>query len=409
MSSRSDVVIVGAGIGGAVLALALGRQGWKVTLLEREAEPPRVVRPEVLWGPTPAALDPLGIGETIRTRTSLRLRGVEARQGNRRRLRISQQVMAAARTEAYSTDPGMTRAAILEAALATGRIEVCRGAEVTECIHQAERIVGVRGKRSGKLFEALAPLIVGDDGAHSVVRTAMGSTIDLEFFPLDFMSAPLTWPAALPPDEARIWLDPEARAGEIAGCGCLPWPGGRGVLLIPLPHDRVVPLLDGGAEAFWRKMAKLIPLANQLEARPQFPADFKHVRRPFGHARTYVADGAAILGDAAHPMSPAGGQGANAAIWDALALADTAHEALSAGDVSRQKLARYELLRRQCNAASVRISRITAGALKNVPHVPGRSRVLPALLGIIDSLPALKSLFLRTISRTFVTRAASQS
>ena len=53
----SDVVIVGAGIGGAVLALALGSRGWKVKLLEREIRPPRMVRPEILWGATPAALD----------------------------------------------------------------------------------------------------------------------------------------------------------------------------------------------------------------------------------------------------------------------------------------------------------------------------------------------------------------
>jgi len=35
----SDVGIGGAGIGGAVLALALGSRGWKVKLLEREMQP----------------------------------------------------------------------------------------------------------------------------------------------------------------------------------------------------------------------------------------------------------------------------------------------------------------------------------------------------------------------------------
>lgn len=408
MTAGSDVVVVGAGIGGAVLALALGKRGWKVTLLEREAQPPPVVRPEILWGPTPAALDPLGVGETIRSRASLRIRGVEARQGNHRRLRISRRVMDAARTEAFSTDPGLTRAAILEAALATGGIEVRRGAEVTECIRQGERIVGVRGRRLGEPFEETAPLVVGDDGVHSVVRTAMGSPIDLKFFPLDFITAALMWPAALPPDEARIWIDPEARLSEIPGLGCVPWPGGRGVMLIPLPHERVQPLFDGGAEQFWQKVAKVTPLTEQLPAQLRFPADFKHVRRPFGHAQTYVADGAAIIGDAAHPMSPAGGQGANAAIWDALALASVAHEGLRGGDVSRQRLSRYEALRRQRNAASVRISRIAAGALGIIPRVPGRSRLVPALLGIIDSLPAMKAHFLATIATTFVTRGARQ-
>ena len=55
---RLDVVIVGAGIGGAVLALDLGRRGWRVALVERENAPPRIARPEVLWGATLRALEP---------------------------------------------------------------------------------------------------------------------------------------------------------------------------------------------------------------------------------------------------------------------------------------------------------------------------------------------------------------
>src|SRR5438445_2358340 len=72
-----DVVVVGAGIGGAVLALALGRRGWKVKLLERKSQPPRMAWSEVLWGATPAALDNLGVGDLIRTTASVRLDGVE--------------------------------------------------------------------------------------------------------------------------------------------------------------------------------------------------------------------------------------------------------------------------------------------------------------------------------------------
>ncbi|HEX6084276.1 MAG TPA: FAD-dependent oxidoreductase, partial [Thermoanaerobaculia bacterium] len=63
---RFDVVIVGAGIGGAVAALALGARGWRIAIVERESAPPRLARPEVLWGVTPRALDRYGVGDAIR-------------------------------------------------------------------------------------------------------------------------------------------------------------------------------------------------------------------------------------------------------------------------------------------------------------------------------------------------------
>jgi 2-polyprenyl-6-methoxyphenol hydroxylase-like FAD-dependent oxidoreductase len=117
-----------------------------------------------------------------------------------------------------------------------------------------------------------------------------------------------------------------------------------------------------------------------------------------------VADGVAIIGDAAHPMSPAGGQGANASIWDALALADVAHQGLAAGDLSRQRLARYELLRRPSNSASVAITERAVVAFNLLRQVPGLSRLVPAALGIFDSLPALKATILSAVATTFVTR-----
>jgi 2-polyprenyl-6-methoxyphenol hydroxylase-like FAD-dependent oxidoreductase len=117
-----------------------------------------------------------------------------------------------------------------------------------------------------------------------------------------------------------------------------------------------------------------------------------------------VADGAAIIGDAAHPVSPAGGQGANAAIWDALTLADVAHEALKADDVRRDRLARYETLRRPRNRDSVSITERVACVLRCGSFVPGLRWLVPTVLRIIDCMPALKSSVVSSFATTFITR-----
>ncbi|HEV7767253.1 MAG TPA: NAD(P)/FAD-dependent oxidoreductase [Thermoanaerobaculia bacterium] len=321
---RVDVVIVGAGIGGAVLALDLGRRGWRVALVERESTPPRIARPEVLWSPTPKALERYGIADAIRERASVKLEAIEI-GGEKPWLRITRKDFDAAGVDAYSTNPSMTRQIIADAAVATGNVEIHRGIAIEELLRDGDRVVGVRGKS----FEVEARLVVGDDGGNSIVRTQLGIPITLTPFPIDFVTAMIPqW--ELPPNRARVWIDAKGVRAYI------PWPGNEGVLLIPLPPD--APMPEGG--------------------------EFKRVARPFGHAPAYVANGAALIGDAVHPMTPAGGQGANASIWDALALANVADEALRANDVSRERLLAYERLRRPINEQSVAISRLARHAFR---------------------------------------------
>jgi monooxygenase len=400
----SDVVVVGAGIGGAVLALALGSRGWKVKLLEREVQPIRMVRPEILWGATPTALDRFGVGDVIRTQASVRLDGVEFMRGSRRLLSLSRDVLKAANVEAYSTDPSLTREVIAAAAAATGNVTFERGVEVQQVLRDGCRIVGVQASRGGTTLVERARLVVGDDGANSVVRAAISPDTKLSTFPLDFMTAAVAWPGELPQDQVRAWINPKALRAGIPVIGCLPWPGSRGVLLLPLPHERAVALRQGGAEEFWDELTKLTPLAATLSARLKFPDDFRCVQRPYGHAPRYVVDGAAIIGDAAHPVSPAGGQGANASIWDALALAEVAHEALTADDLSGERLARYEALRRPRNRDSVRITERVVRVFRFASYVPGLQWLVPALLRCIDFLPPPKSRIVSSFATTFVTR-----
>jgi 2-polyprenyl-6-methoxyphenol hydroxylase-like FAD-dependent oxidoreductase len=379
---RVDVIIVGAGIGGAVLALDLGRRGWNVALVERESTPPTIARPEILWSPTTTALERYGIAGTIRERASVKLEMIEI-GGEKPWLRITSDDFAAAGVDAFSTNPSMTRAIIADAAEATGNVDIHRGVAVEELLRENGRVAGIRGKRGDATLELEARLVVGDDGGNSIVRTQLGIPITLTPFPIDFITAMVPeWP--LGENRARVWFDLK---DQLPAAALIPWPGATGILLLPLRADLPTP------QSFTSALQRIPQLT--------IPTEFKRIARPFGHAGRYVADGAALIGDAIHPMTPAGGQGANASIWDALALADVADSALRSGDVSRERLLAYEQMRHPINDQSVAISRAARRAFRTGRFLP-LSLVVPFAMRTMNKLGWPKRRVLRAFSSAFV-------
>jgi 2-polyprenyl-6-methoxyphenol hydroxylase-like FAD-dependent oxidoreductase len=69
---------------------------------------------------------------------------------------------------------------------------------------------------------------------------------------------------------------------------------------------------------------------------------------PTGRVRTptWVADGAVLIGDAAHAMNPHASQGRMQAMVDAMTLAELLPECLATRDYSAEKLKTYEIARR---------------------------------------------------------------
>jgi 2-polyprenyl-6-methoxyphenol hydroxylase-like FAD-dependent oxidoreductase len=396
---RFDVVIVGAGIGGAVLALDLGRRGWRVALVERDSVPPRIARPEILWGATLRALEPFGVAEDIRHTASVQLEGVEL-GGEKPWLRVTREDFTAAGVAAFSTHPSSTRVIIADAAVATGKVDMHRGITVEALLDDGGRVAGVRAKRGDATLALEARLVVGDDGGNSVVRARLGIPIQLDVFPVDFVTATLSrWP--LPPHRVRGWIRTKGFGDGLPAAVFIPWPGNEGVLLMPLPAARARRVFEQPPERFWSALERVTPLAGALHEQLEFPRDFRQVARPFGHVGSYVADGAALIGDAAHPMTPAGGQGANASIWDALALADVADAALRSGDVSRQRLVSYERIRRPINDGSVSFSRLARRIFRVGRFVPG-AIVLPLVMRTINALGWPKRRIFRMFATAFV-------
>jgi 2-polyprenyl-6-methoxyphenol hydroxylase-like FAD-dependent oxidoreductase len=382
-----DVLIVGGGIGGAVLAHLLSRAGKRCVVLERETRPAPIVRPEVLWPATVATLSSLLPARELHGSALLPLSGIEFHVDGQPVVRVTPDAFRRAGVQPWSSDPSRTRELLVE----SGGFELRRGVEVTEVLRQGARVVGVRARDvvTGVVTDLLAEWTVGDDGAHSRVRQACGIPLRSRMFPMDFLCAAVELPAGVSA-AARVWFSIE-RGMLAMGLASFPQPRRRAVLLAPIRHKTLDD--ESRLKARWRRLLAANPLAAEIVGDLDFPGSFAAVRRPWGHAARYGAAGAFLIGDAAHPVSPAGGQGANMSVADAVALADALVRHPS------DALRRYERRRRPANARSLFFTRAAAAVLLLPPSLTGR--LAPAALRALRARPGGFENLLRSASLAF--------
>ncbi|TFG62494.1 MAG: monooxygenase, partial [Nitrospirales bacterium] len=86
MDLTTDVLIVGAGGGGAILGIALARKGIPSLVLEQAAGPPQGLRGEILQPNGQALLHQLGLLEALPADASKPVRFFHFRQSGGKRL-----------------------------------------------------------------------------------------------------------------------------------------------------------------------------------------------------------------------------------------------------------------------------------------------------------------------------------
>lgn len=394
----SDFLIVGGGIGGLVLAELLGRAGKRVVVLEKSTGAPPWNRPEILWPATIELLTSLMPAAKWHERAAVPLAGVKIRTQSGFNWGISPDLLAGIGVHPWSTDPNQSR----ELLMTLGSFELRRGVQVESILKERGRIIGARTRNlaSGQECDWLADLTIGDDGAHSLVRAACGIELVMRTFPRDFLCFECPWPTSFQPDAGHVWPNQLRPLSGILAVGILPEPGGRGVGVAPIRPDLAGD--DPRAREGWRALVESDPTLASILGGRTFPAGFQRVRRPWGHARQYGAPGALVMGDAAHPVSPAGGQGANMSIADGRAIAEVV--LASNADLRRRDLlAAYERLRRPANRRSLWFTRGAARVL-GLPEWLLPTPLLFRLVGLFGSRRWLLSQFVRVAATAFVAR-----
>ncbi len=359
------ILIVGGGIGGLSVALALARQGLASRIIERAPEI-REIGAGIQLGPNGfRAFERLGIAEQM-DEISFKpkaVRLIDSVEG----MELSHQTLGdkfEARFHhpyrvAYRAD---VQAVLLDAVRARAdMVQIELGDGVSD-VAQYDAHVAVT-LESGRTFEA--PALIGADGIWSTVRDqlfgaeppqASGHIAYRAVLPVDAV------PSSLLTDDVQVWIGP----GHHLVCYKLR--GGALFNIIAIVHgDRVINGWDtlGDQEELERGFADACPavraLVAQIEHGRMWALCDREPKAGWSQGRI------TLLGDAAHPMLPYLAQGACMAIEDGVSLADQL--ALSPGDPVRAFQA-YEQARFARTASVQRAARETGV----INHARGEER-----------------------------------
>jgi 2-polyprenyl-6-methoxyphenol hydroxylase-like FAD-dependent oxidoreductase len=318
--------------------LLLAKRGANVIVLEGHETFDREFRGEVLQPSTARLLDQLGLLEYILGQPHLTLTAGRLLVGGRPRAQFAFQTIAPEYPYAIWMPQPVFLEALARKAAALPGFQCWMGARVGELVAEDGAVVGVRGRRHGaEPFEVRADVVVGADGRHSMVRRLGGFVTEYEHHDFD-----LIWFVVEPPPD---W--PRTICFSV---GSVP------LLMLPkYPNQVQVGLLL--AEQEWRRWRRegAATVAERIRRLDPLFADFAAGLRDFTPfvplpavillVRDWARDGALLIGDAAHTMSPAGAIGVNVALATAAVAAQEIYPRLGRGPIPRSALARVQALR----------------------------------------------------------------
>ena len=257
------------------------------------------------------------------------------------------------------------------------------GARVEELLEEDGQVRGVRYRAHDGWHEVRALLTVGTDGRFSRLRKLAGFEPIASSPPMDVLwlrlsrkpDDPHGLMARFGRGRALIFLEREDhwQIGYVIGKGTYQQVRAAGLEALrqaiaetaPEFADRVAELKD------WKQVSMLSVEANRLP----------HWYRP----------GLLLLGDAAHVMSPAGGNGINYAVMDAVAAANILTAPLQAGQVTVADLARVQRRRELPTRVIQTIVNFMQDRLLKAALDPNGSFTFPSFLGwpFVRKLPPL--------------------
>lgn len=323
-NKNPQVVIAGAGPAGMLLAYQLVTNGVPVRVLERHPDFEREFRGELIQPSALAPLEKLGIFPLLVER-KVALPNVE------RRLFVG-------KTRRVMVPGGKERGSLIsQAGFLQLLHELCGryphyqldfGTTALQTVRENGRVVALKTRREGTEGRVEGDLFVDCTGRNSGLRKDLGLQTEAHQVPADvvWLRFDLSDVPEAMPDSLDVHMfgkgvvlvfSPSTRSRLQVAYSA---PGDLGSLRKNLPELR-------------RQVLPLVPekLRPQLEAKLDERTESQFLRVVVDRLSRWHVPGMLFLGDAAHTMSPSGGQGLNLALRDSLVAANHLLDAIRAG------------------------------------------------------------------------------
>lgn len=315
----NEVVIVGAGPTGLTLGAELKRLGISALILDRLEAGANTSRAVVIHARTLEVLEPLGVTPEL-LQNGVIVPIFRARDRSRIIATISFKELDTPYPFTLMCSQDRTEAILLRRLQSLGAV-VERPCEVVS-FHPENEDVEVQFRRRGELSTVHTKWLVGCDGAHSLVREQASIPFEGGTYEENFAlgDVEMDWPI----DREEVSLFYSEKGFMVVA----PMPGNRF-------HFRIVAAVQQApetpaAEDFECILAERGPEDGAVTIRRVVWSSRFHLQH---RVAKVLRQGRVLLaGDAAHVHSPAGGQGMNTGIQEAISLANALHSTLQSGN-----------------------------------------------------------------------------
>ena len=340
MSIDRDVIVVGAGPGGATAAFFMARAGLRVLLIDKSGFPRDKICGDAISGKSIEILREMDLIDRMDEADSLQTWGItfSSPAGDFASIPFTNDFSRVpppgyvCRRESFDD-------MLVEAAREAGA-ELWLETSVQHLLKEQDRVVGVMAKKpNGESVEVHAPLVVGADGAYSVVARELGMAQLVEKHYVGAVRAYYTGVTGFHErDFIEIHFVEEAIPGYF-------W-------IFPLPNGAANVGVGMLSSEIKKRKVNLKSMLDEVIEHPRFKDRFAGAKRegavrgwglPVGsRPRKMAGDGWLLIGDAASLIDPFTGEGIGNAMLGGNRASEWALKAKTANDFSASFLQGFE-------------------------------------------------------------------